>query len=90
MWRASGNSVGDGRRIIHDSALGNVVPDRQQDLLSRHRTAYEAVQLVFRPTATEERMGEYDHTEAAVRQAFCRSLREAHLMELRAALVALE
>ena len=72
---ASRNSVGEGRRIIHDFALCNVVPDRQQDLLSRHRTGYEAVQLVFRPTAPEERPGEYDYTEAAARQALVEILR---------------
>ena len=34
---AARHTVGQGRRVVHDFALRDVVPDRQQDLLSRHR-----------------------------------------------------
>ena len=34
---AARHTVGQGRRVIYDFALGDIVPDRQQDLLSRHR-----------------------------------------------------
>ena len=32
---AARHTVGQRRRVVHDLTLGDVVPDRQQDLLSR-------------------------------------------------------
>lgn len=65
VGRAEGDLVGERWALSDDLVLGDLVPDRQEDLLPINGQRDQAVQFVLRPALGEERARQHDQAEAA-------------------------